>query len=432
MTVDTLSTHTDTLGSSEPQVLEGTRMTAITESIRTKVLSIINEQTTAHKERDELVRGMWTAILAKQHLLMLSKPGAGKSHLGRELGERIRRADGSRSAFYETELDESTTPDQLCGVTDVPAMIEKGVSRRNTVGTLVEAEFALMDEFFNGPLPTLHHIMPLMNEGIYKNGEREPIKVPRRTYLLATNKTNTENDFAAVWDRVHWRFEVDYVEDRDARRDLIRDSLRRRLTSSEAPTLTTITLEELDQAHDEAMQLEITDKVNDAFFDLLDELKRSGVEVSTRREVDITAAVLANAWLNGHEKVKIGDLSVLRHMCWSRREDIKTVKAIVLSATNPGEKRALELLDDVQVFRKELDSIQSLDEAKRHLGGMNIYKKLVIISDEAAGLIQSIGEEGNTTRLGDVVKACADMQNAIAMDMGLKPEHVVPALTLKV
>ena len=142
-------------------------------------------------------------------------------------------------------------------------------------------------------------------------------------------------------------------------------------------------------------------------------------------------AVLANAWLNGHEKVKVGDLSVLRHMCWSRREDIKTVKAIVLSATNPGEKRALELLDDVEVFRKELASIQSLDEAKRHLGGMNIYKKLVIISDEASGLIQSLGDEGHSPRLADVVKQCSGMQESIAKDMGLKQEHVVPAFAVR-
>ena len=207
----------------------------ITDSIRTKVLAIINEQIDTHKERDELVRGMWTAIVAKQHLLMLSKPGAGKSLLGRELGDRILHNDGAKAFFYENELDESTTPEQLCGVTDVPAMIEQGVSRRNITRTLVEAEFALLDEFFNAPLPTLHHIMPLMNEGIYENGDPEPIKSPRRTYLLATNKTNTENDFAAVWDRVHWRFEVEYVEDRDARRDLIRASLQRRLSGAETP-----------------------------------------------------------------------------------------------------------------------------------------------------------------------------------------------------
>jgi MoxR-like ATPase len=351
----------------------------MTNDIRTNIESAIVEMGSTHKERLPIIKGLWVSLIARQHLLMLGPGGTGKSFLCRDLADRI---DGS--TYFETALDETSDPGQVFGPVDIKAMKEEGKHKRRTDGMLPEADIAFIDEFFNANGPTLHGMMPILNERLFHNNGH-PSKAPLWSAFMGTNKLNADTDQAATWDRVHQRWVVKYVQDRDNVREMVAESIARRIRDHVEPARSSIKLEQLKDAHDEAMQLDIPDATWETFLDIKDELLHNGVEVSSRRQAEGMAAVLANAWLNGHDSVTIGDLDILQAMWWTLQADIDVVQKLILGATNPGEKAALEFLDELEKYNSQLQEAerQDLDDTKKRLIGMEVFKNSRRIIAEA-------------------------------------------------
>lgn len=398
--------------------------TAITDSLRQKFVQVEKEMRKTHAERSDVIRGVLTAVLAKQHFLMIGKGGTGKSFLARELKQRFRVDESSPSRYFEVALDETSTPDQVLGSPDIKAMVELGKTRRVATGMLPDADFAFLDEFFNANGPVLHSVMPILNERIFHNNG-QPVDVDLWTVIAGTNKLNADTNMAALWDRVHHRHEVHYVQDADALRNITNGTIQRKLGNDERQ-YTYITLDELRQAHHEAMALEFPDAVWKAFVDLRDELAHNGIEVSTRRITEGYAAVLATAWLNGHDRVRVGDLTVLRHMFWSLIDDMSKVKSIVLNACNPGEKKALELGEDLDKLKKEYKEALQLDKIKRNAAAMETFKNCQKVVDEATPLLKTSEDAGaDTNKLVELIEQAEALKVQIGSEVfGFKPEQI--------
>lgn len=391
---------------------------------RERVRTAIEQMNLVHKERTEIVEGMWTAAIAHQHFLMIGPGGTGKSFIVRDLAERI---DGSR--YFEKALDETSTPDEISGPPDLKAIVEEGVTRRVTTGMLPEADIAFLDEFFNANGPALHHTMPMLNERIFHNNGI-PTPIPLRSAFMGTNKLNADVDMAALWDRVHHRHKIEYVSDRDHLRALVTEAVLRR--AGVVSEQSGISLAELDEAHAESLLIPVPDGTFNVFLDLLANLEREGVVVSTRRVVEGMVGVKASAWLNDHtDGVKVGDLSVLRHMLWSRQEDIAKVRTVVLEATNPGEKKALDLLEDLDKLKADYQAVADLDEVKRNAASIDIFKKVDRILSEGVPL-QKVAEEvgASTARINDLIDACDNLKVKIGSEcFGLDEDQIAAMRT---
>jgi MoxR-like ATPase len=385
-----------------------------------KIAKIQVEQNEKFFERSELIPTLWAAVVAQQHHLQVAKGGTAKSMTVRDIAARI-----VGTTYFETAFDESTTPDAVLGAPDIKSLVEEGKVRRVTDGMLPAAHIAFLDEFFNGNGVVLHSTMPILNERIHHNNGK-PVAVPLRSCFMGTNKLNADSDQAALWDRVHFRQQVGYVTDRDNIKAMIQASVLRRVSGYQEPDFTTVTLEEIDLAHDEAMSLPVGDPAWNTFLDLLEELGRNGVEVSSRRQTEGMAGVLATAWLAGHDEVKVGDLSVLRHMFWTSMTDLQVVKNIILAAVNPGEKKALELLDDLDKLKSDYQAAADLDEIKRNTAAIDVFKKAQRLSDEAQPLLDMATAAGaSTRRIEDVIEACDVLRVKIGGEcFNMSPEQV--------
>lgn len=398
--------------------------TELSATTRESIRNAMSEMNATHKERSDIVEGMWTSAIANQHFLMIGPGGTGKSFIVRDLVERIL---GSR--YFEKALDETSTPDEISGSPNLKALVETGATTRVTTNMLPEADYGFLDEFFNANGPALHHTMPMLNERIFHNG---PVAtpIPLRTCFMGTNKLNADVDQAALWDRVHHRHKVDYVSDRDHLQALITDTVLRRAGVRNAKT--TVTLDEMDAAHKAALAVPVPDATWGIFLDLVAGLEREGVVVGTRRIAEGMIGVLATAWLNDHEDgVKVGDLSVLRHMFWSRQEDITKVRTIVLEATNPGEKKALDLLEDLEKLKADYQSVADLDEVKRNAASIDIFKKADRILDEGRPLLQQASEIGASTgRINDLIDQCDNLKVKIGKEcFGLDEAQIQQMVT---
>lgn len=400
----------------------------ITEDIRLRVNQIIDEQNQTIKERADVITGTWTAFIGQLHLLMLGPGGTGKSFMVRD---SVSHVAGAR--LFETAFDETTDPSQVFGPPDIKAMVEDGKTRRVPTGMLPEAEFAFLDEFFNGNGPLLHSVMPALNERIFHNNGL-PSRIPLRSALMGTNKLNADADQAALWDRVHMRYVVDYVGSRDAQKEMVGEAILRmaqngRGTSTSLAGLarTMVTLDELDIAHAEALNLDIPDAVIDTFFDIREELHHGSakIQISDRRANEGMVAVLATAWLRGHEEVRVGDLDILASMWWTVQDQMPAARSVILAATNPGEKAALDLLDELDAFKKEIKQANDsdMDPSRKKRVGVEAVKNTDKLLKEASDhLAKAVAAGTSTTRLSEVVSKAEAFKVEVGMSIfGLDP-----------
>lgn len=383
-------------------------------AIRAKVAAIKVEQKDLIKERDTTIDGAWVARVAQQHFLMLGPGGTAKSFLVRNLVERITGA-----TLFERAFDESTDVSEVLGSPDIKAMVEQGKTRRVLEGTFATATDAFLDEFFNGNGVVLHSVMPGLNERIVHNNGM-PVAIPLRSCFMGTNKLNADADQAALWDRVHHRHVVKYVQDRDNLADMVGSAIARlsvlgRGTSTNLTTQTTVTLEEMDQAFAESLALDVDDVVMDTFLNIRDELAGNGVLISDRRVVEGMAAVLANGWINGHDSIKVGDLDVLQHMWWSLQDHAPIARGIILAATNPGEKAALDLLDELDKIRSEVKGAESLDEERKRRVGVEAVRNCDRLLREAQPLLaKAVAAGASTSRIQETI----DRAESLKIEVG--------------
>jgi MoxR-like ATPase len=387
--------------------------------VQPKLLAILEEVNSLTKEREEVAHAMAVALVAKQHLLQVGPGGTGKSQIARAFAQRI-----SNSRYFETAFDETTTPDQVVGPPDIRTMVEEGRTRRVVDNMLPDADIAFLDEFFNANGPVLHSIMPLLNERVFHNGE--VLNCPLRTVIAGTNKLTADKDQAALWDRIHIRVSVDYIGDRDNQSAMLTEAIARSISSYKAPALTTVSLEQLDAAFDEAMQIVCPQATLDTFLDLLAKLKREGIIIGDRRKVEGLKAVYANAWLAGHDRVRVGDLGILQHMFWIELDQMQKVRSIILDACNPSEKAALTLLDDLNELTIKFNEILKLDKAKRNAAAIDLFKKTGKVIEEAGPLRdKAVAGGASTMRVDAVTKQAETLKDRIATEIfGLSAEEV--------
>jgi MoxR-like ATPase len=380
--------------------------------VQPKLISILDEINELNFERAEIAWSMVVALISQQHLLMVGPGGTAKSKIVRDLLSHIVGAN-----YFETALDETSTPDQILGPPDIKTMVEEGKTRRVPDGMLPTAHIAFIDEFFNGNGPVLHSIMPILNERLFHNNGK-PCITPLMSAFAGTNKLNADQDQAALWDRIHIRHQVGYVKDRDNLNDLLRAAMARQVSTYTPAEPTVVNIDELRQGRDEAMQLKISDITMDTYLDLIETLGHQGVEVSTRRQVEGLKAIVANAWLQGHSEVLVGDLGIIQHMFWTNQDDISKVKGAVLTACNPGEKKALELLDDLSQLVEEYKKAGELDQMKRNNIGVDLFKKTGKIMDAASPLREKAEAAGaSTIRIDELIKQTQHLKIKIGTEV---------------
>ncbi len=138
------------------------------------------------------------ALLTRENLLIFSPPGTAKTFLAASIFSRI-----SGARIFDTQMSKGTLAEELFGSIDTKRL-KRGRIIHNTRETLVDADFAFIDEFFDANDMVLRALLGVFNERVFKKGSQcEPSRL--HTGIAAANYLRATEVTEAVLDRFLFR-----------------------------------------------------------------------------------------------------------------------------------------------------------------------------------------------------------------------------------
>lgn len=293
-------------------------------------------------ERDDEIDSLLTALLAREHVLLLGKPGTAKSALARAVCEAIEGAD-----YFRWLLTKFSTPEELFGPISF-AGLEKDEYRRLTRGKMPEAHVAFLDEIFKANSAILNSMLTIINERELDNGTGT-VKCPLETVVGASNELpDSESEgLDALYDRFLLRHWVDYIADHDCFKVLL-------LARQEPWIQGKLTFSDLRALQKRVYDVNFPEDMVDAVVQIRDTLAEDGIVASDRRWRRCMHLIRAYAVLQGHDQVEEDDLLILKHVLWREPDQRARVAARVGQVASPVTAEALEILDAAEQLHREL------------------------------------------------------------------------------
>ena len=348
-----------------------------------KINDIRNYLTTKFKEREDVVDGLLTALVARVHVLLIGLPGSAKSAITVELSHVIDGFD-----YFQWLLTKFTTPEELFGPYDL-AKLKTGLYERITTGKLPVAHMAYCDEIFKANSAILNALLTIINERVFYNGTRQDVS-PLMTLIGTSNEYPMDEELQAVFDRFMLRFEPGYIKE-DA-------NFASMLVSTPVQAPAPLTLTELQDLQQAASQIVVDMSIADALIALKADLAQEGIFLSDRRWMQVAKQLLpARAVLAGRDHIVLEeDAEILQHALWEDPSQKATVASIVRKRLDPVAGQVAELLEDARDIAN--NALKSSDDTAVQVGTEAI-KKLKNIRKEIQTFISNGGSSARIARM---------------------------------
>jgi len=180
-------------------------MTVLRES-REKLLhifSILNQHVIGHEEYS---RALLLALVAREHVVLISPPGTAKSYMVHLLSKLL------NAKFYKYLLTKFTDYSELFGPIDISSLAS-GRYRRNW-SDIVRADIVFLDEVFKANSAILNSLLSMMQERtVYDPMTGQAMEVKLWSLVGASNEVPSEEELQALYDRFAIRVFSDYLSD---------------------------------------------------------------------------------------------------------------------------------------------------------------------------------------------------------------------------
>lgn len=297
--------------------------------LKLKIRDIRNALNKGLVGREEEVSLVLLAMLCRENIILIGKPGTAKS----EMSRRVEKCLPLGSSYFEYLLTKFTTPEEIFGGISIPKLKE-GKQERMIEGYLASAHVGFLDEIFKANSSILNSLLTIANERIYHDGSRK-IKTPLRIIVGASNELPTEEELEALYDRFVFRKEVLPVSD-----DKIIELLE---SDTEDFTITEdlrFTFEELEAIDQNSKSVEMGRDALELLRDIRKEVNKYYIQkgednnISDRKMKKIEKILKVSAYTNGRTEVNKSDFYVLENILWDKLEDRLELKEILKNLLN--------------------------------------------------------------------------------------------------
>jgi MoxR-like ATPase len=328
--------------------------------------------------RDDAIDLLALAVVSQEHLLLLGPPGTAKT----ELVTRFTQLVQARGFHYL--VTRFTEPSEVFGPLDLQRF-QQGTYHVCTEGMLPEAEIAFLDEVFQGNSAMLNGFLSLVHERVFHNGS-VPQEVPLLALIGASNDLPSEPTLQAFADRFLLRCQVPPVA-RDQVRKLVETGWENELAritkaagGGSVRLQAQLKAKELTELHGRLREV-ILDDVRQAYTDVMNEARSSGVDLSDRRVVKGQKLVAAAALLREADRAEPRDFWPLLHV-WNRPEDASTLAQVLAPrlkdagpAARPPGRPAADLAEDHDVLEAQERDLRHETQIIAHLSRYNDLRR---------------------------------------------------------
>lgn len=335
------------------------------------------------KEREDVVDGLLTALVAKVHIVLIGVPGTAKSAITVALSGLIDGFD-----YFQWLLTKFSTPEEIFGPYDL-SKLKSGQYERITLGKLPVAHMAYLDEIFKANSAILNSLLTLINERVFYNGTRQEIS-PLMTLIGTSNEYPQEEELQAVFDRFILRYEPGYIRD-DA-------NFAAMLLHTPTPSPAPLTLNELEALQQAAEQITVDANVVDALIALKTDLAQEKIYLSDRRWMQVAKKLLpARAVLAGRDHIVLEeDAEILIHALWDDPSQKAIVASLVRKRLDPIAGQVTELLEEARDIANK--AIKTPEDAQVSVG-IEAIKKLKAIRQEIQTFVAAGGSQTKLDRI---------------------------------
>ena len=343
-------------------------------------------------ERREIIHGLFLALIARLHIVLLGPPGAAKTALAEAFTRVV------TLQYWSTLLTRFSTPEELFGPLSLKAL-EQDSYRRIGAGRLPDAQIALIDEVFKGNSAILNTMLPVMNERVWFNdGQRLPL--PLQLLIGASNEMPESEELNALWDRFALRYEVNYIQDPQ--------SWDQWMTTIADPTsvqnIAPVTVDAGVIGHLQSLVDHVDARpVIPTLGALKNALAQEGMELSDRRWGVTVRLIRAEAVLNGRDQATADDVRAVVGALWDTPDQRTTVTRAVLGLVAPNELDALSIRDDAHELLRAVAEASSDEERLKKAGEAGAGLKR--LHNDAMRLLNGAQKAGHTT---NVIQEIAD------------------------
>ena len=316
------------------------------------------------------------ALLTKEHMLMKGAPGTAKSQMSRAVFKGL-----TGGKIFETQFSKFMSEDYVFGPVNVKKLREDGEIVHNTKGTLVDADFAFIDEVFDGSDVLLRSTLEIINERTFTRNA-QAIACPLHTAVMTSNYVREEEATEAFNDRILFKADVQPVQDAEGRMTMYRIALANH-SLSKVQVLKFGDLQAIVDFIRGNDNVEVSDAVLTVYDQVVREFMRQTTKkVSDRTCVKMLTVLKASAVLRGRKSVLLEDiLSIQDAMCVANNVAEQNVFESVYHRTVvQGRKDQTELADVLRLknrVEKIVNEKQSADEDKDTVLKIRALQKFV-------------------------------------------------------
>jgi len=311
-------------------------------------------------DRDREIKQLMYALLTKEHLLMMGPPGTAKSLFATRAFSAIDGAD-----IFQIHLTKQTTEEYVFGPLNI-VELKKGNLVHNTKDSILTADLAFLDEFFDASDVLLRSLLGILNERLWLKGSQE---VPAKLHTaILTSNYQRENDVTqAILDRIIFKTEIREVTAKTKRIKIYRDAIERPVFQV-SKILSLKKLKEFSALVESPNSVKFPPHILEVFDTLLKEFVKESKKYISQRTANKSLKVLkASAILDKRDKVDYQDLEELKYVfcVLNRRIEEEIFDAVYERCVGKAEEEKVVMkdLEDIEVnVAKMPDNFDSLDD----------------------------------------------------------------------
>ncbi len=172
-----------------------------------RIRSVYSKLSSMFFKYEDEVLGALMATLSRENYLLIGPPGTAKTTLIYALSKLL------NAKWFYRQLTKFTDLEEILGPIDIAKLLDGKIERIYT-NSIVESEFALLDEIFNASSAILNTLLSILNERVVYDGNKV---VPVKTWTVfgASNRVPEEEELQALYDRFPLRVFTEWVSPDD-------------------------------------------------------------------------------------------------------------------------------------------------------------------------------------------------------------------------